>query len=904
MMQRARDFLNRQAAHRPLLIVSPSRAISEELTRPREATFGWYRLSWQQLVERLTRKRPLSRLARWATLQKLLRLQPPDRFAEVSRYPGFSLCLERSLHQARLYELEHPVGLELPPDYDEVDLLQAEWDEEWLRGMGALLVVGLSLDSPHQQRLLNRLRELIPNHLVLQPEPLHRPKVETLSAPDEALECQEIARQLLRAAERGTRWEEMAVLLRQPEVYRASLQSAMRRARIPAFFAESAQSPNPQGRALLSLLECARENLSALRFAEYLSLARQLKTPYRWEELLGAAWVIRTPERWRQRLQGLGQERRQQIAQLQRDEPESPKILYYQDELEQLRQLEGFALPLIERMAGWQRSRSWGEWLSEILALAHQCLVDPEVIEEKLEELQPLRDIPDVPLSEVVTVLAPELSQLTVPPKGHRYGKVLIGSLQEARGREFELVILPGMAERRFPPPIQPDPLLGDVLLQRQLAEERLAIDLALGCGRRVCASYPRQDQQNGRPLLPSATFLELSGAPTYQQSIQAAAANGCLTPAWPAPPDPAQAVDREEHALSWFLRLRAEARAGSAHFLLRLSPFLAQAMRSRMRMERTGWTRADGRVSQPCPESSWPNRRPFSPSTLQKFAVCPYQFWLYSAYRLGPRDRPRELEEMDPLTRGNFVHAVHARLVWRGPADLDTQLSSLREESAQVAREYAELLCPLVPRIFQDEVNQLTHEMEQWLRATYEPGWQARYAELAFQLSDDLERDPASRPQPADLGHGYRMRGSIDRIEINGQGQLKVVDLKTGRNKIPQVYRLARGEALQPVLYALAVEQALDAPVVESRLDFMTLRGNFSQSRLSEIGEARALLYEALGALQQSMQAGHLPAYPKVDGCRYCDYRGVCGPEAQSRARRKPPSTVTQAVDRWREMP
>jgi len=43
----------------------------------------------------------------------------------------------------------------------------------------------------------------------------------------------------------------------------------------------------------LSLLECARENLSARRFAEYLSLARQLATPYRWEELLGAAYPLR-----------------------------------------------------------------------------------------------------------------------------------------------------------------------------------------------------------------------------------------------------------------------------------------------------------------------------------------------------------------------------------------------------------------------------------------------------------------------------------------------------------------------------------------------------------------------------------------------------------------------------------
>lgn len=885
--------------------MSPSRAISEELSRPREATFGWHRLSWQQLLERLTRKRALSRLARWATLQKMLRLNPPAQYQELARFPGFTLCLERALGWARLHNLDLPLQVDLPPDYDELDLLNSPWDENWLMSMSALLVVDLSLDSPHQQKLLHRLQELIPNHLIVEPDPSPEvPAIEVLSAPDEALECQEIARQLLAAAQRGTRWEDMAVLLRQPAAYRASLQSALRRAGIPAFFAETAQQPNPQGRALLSLLECARENLSARRFAEYLSLARQLATPYRWEELLGAAWIIRTPERWRKRLRGLGQERRQQIAQLERDEPESPKIHHYRDELGQLAQLEEFALPLIDRLASWQRPRSWGEWLQEILALARQALSQPEVIEEKLRELEPLQQIPDVSLLEVVTTLAPELSQLAVPPRGHRYGQVLVGSLEEARGRRFELVVLPGMAERRFPPPLRADPLLGDQLLQHQLEQERLAFELVLTSATRLVALYPRQDQENGRPLLPSSYFLELSGSPTYQQAIEQAAAGGCLSSAWPAPADPARAIDRQEHALAWYLRLREKPQVGSAHFLLGLSPFLPQAMRGRLRQSRPRWSQADGRVGLPCPERQWPQKRPYSPSTLQKFAECPYKFWLYSAYRLSPRDRPQELEEMDPLTRGNFVHAVHARLVWRGPADLPTQLTRLHEVSQTVAAEFADLLCPLVPRIFADEVAQLTQEMAEWLARIYDPQWQARYAELAFQLSHDLERDPASQAQPADLGQGFRMRGSIDRIEVSPDGRLRVIDLKTGRAKIPRDYRLAHGEALQPVLYALAVQNALQAPVSESRLDFMTLRGQFSISRLSAIDEAAKLLYQALHRLQEGMRAGHLPAHPKPDGCRYCDYTAVCGPHAQLRGAAKGLSPATEVVEWWRQQP
>ena len=873
------------------------------MTRPRGATFGWYRFSWQQLLERLSGRRSLTRLARWASLQKQLRQNPPEAYKEVAHFPGFTVSLEKSLRLARLHDLPAPVEIELPPDYDELDLLQAPWDEDWLRQMGALLVVELDLPSPHQQKLLQRMQQLIPNHLILNPTPKQRPPVKTLSAPDEALECQEIARQLLLGAEQGHRWEEMAVLLRQPEVYRAALQSALRRAKIPAFLAETAQLPHPQGRALLCLLECARENLSAMRFAEYLSLTRHLPTPYRWEELLGAAWVIRTPARWRQRLRGLGQERRQQIAQLERDEPDSPKIGYYQDQLQQLQELETFALPIIDRLAGWQRKRSWEEWLQEIMALARQALPDPEAIAEKLEELHPLGDIPDVPLTEVVTTLAPELTQLALPPKGHRYGQVLIGNLDEARGRSFALVILPGMAERRFPAPLRPDPLLGDQLLQQQLQQERLAFELALGCSQRVVATYPRQDQEKGRPLLPSSYFLELCGQ-SYQQAIDQAAAGSRLTPAWPAPKDPTQAVDRQEHALAWYLKLRENPSKGAANFLLKLSPFLAQAMGSRIRQSRSGWSQADGRVRLPCQPRYLPQNRPYSPSTLQKFAECPYKFWLYCAYRLSPREKPQELEEMDPLTRGNFVHAVHARLVWRGPADLKTQLQWLREESAKVAQEYTELFCPLVPRIFADEVALLTQEMSEWLRRIHEPDWHARYAELAFNLSDDLERDPASQPQAADLGHGYRMRGSIDRVEVHSSGALRLIDLKTGRSRPTQEFRLGRGEALQPVIYALALQTALQAGVQESRLDYMTTRGNFAQIKLTAIEEASQLLWQALQQLSQDMQNGHLPAFPKPDGCRLCDYQAVCGPQAQQRARLKQPGAPIEGATLWRSLP
>ena len=66
----------------------------------------------------------------------------------------------------------------------------------------------------------------------------------------------------------------MAVLLRTAADYAAPLEEALRRADIPVFFSRGATRPHPAGRALLALLACAAENLSARRFAEYLSLSQ------------------------------------------------------------------------------------------------------------------------------------------------------------------------------------------------------------------------------------------------------------------------------------------------------------------------------------------------------------------------------------------------------------------------------------------------------------------------------------------------------------------------------------------------------------------------------------------------------------------------------------------------------
>ena len=93
-----------------------------------------------------------------------------------------------------------------------------------------------------------------------------------VAAPGTAAEAIEHARAFLAEAADGIPFDRMAVLLPEPANQASAFQEAFERAEIPAFFEAGARRPHPAGRAFLVLLDCAREGLSATRFAEYLSL--------------------------------------------------------------------------------------------------------------------------------------------------------------------------------------------------------------------------------------------------------------------------------------------------------------------------------------------------------------------------------------------------------------------------------------------------------------------------------------------------------------------------------------------------------------------------------------------------------------------------------------------------------
>ena len=72
-------------------------------------------------------------------------------------------------------------------------------------------------------------------------------------------------------------------------------------------------------------------------------------------------------------------------------------------------------------------------------------------------------------------VLSERLGFLRSEPPKRRYGRVFVGSIEEARGRSFDVVFLPGLAEGLFPRRALEDPLLLD--------EQRVTLAAGLDVG-------------------------------------------------------------------------------------------------------------------------------------------------------------------------------------------------------------------------------------------------------------------------------------------------------------------------------------------------------------------------------------------------------------------------------------
>jgi RecB family exonuclease len=827
--------------------------------------------------------------------------------------------------------------------------------------------------------------------------------VVVLSGPGEAQEAAELARVIHAEAALGTPFDRMAVLLRAPEIYTPHFEDAFRRASIPAHFEEGTKRPDPAGRAFLALLDCAAEEFSASRFAEYLSLGQlprvdalgaplpaerdddedvlwvparhplapeprgpepvqlelfaeperlpepekapviegALRAPWRWEKLLVDAAVIGGRERWERRLTGLDRELELSILELEDGESADAETL--RRERGDLLHLRNFALPLIETLDHLPEEDDWGVWLDALEGLAAKALARPDGVLALLAELRPMASVGPVSLLEVRDVLSERLTLLSERPAEYRYGKVWVAPIESSRGMEFDLVLVPGLAERMFPRKIVEDPLLLDELrgrisaslpLQRdRIARERLALRLAIGsCTRRIVFSYPSVDLAKGRARVPSFYLLEISRAsqgelPDFETLSREAASSSGARLGWPAPRERSRAIDATEFDLAFLSdSLRRDTKEdearGTGRYLVEVNDCLSRSLRARYQRARRGrFTRADGFLepggkARAVLAAHRLGSRVYSVTSLEKYAACPYRFYLNAILRLRPRETVESITHLDPLTRGSILHDAQFHVSRRledegllpvGPENLDSALRLFEAVFDQVSDRFHEELAPAIERIWRDELERIRFDLRGWLRreARRDDGFVPWRREYTFGMRPQGLADPASTLEVAALKNGLRLRGAIDLVERRGDGKVRITDYKSGKAWMPEGAIVNGGENLQPILYALAYQALTGEEVDSARLYYCTQRERYVERVVRPDEEALAVVAEFQRRLDEEIEQGFLPAAPKPPlGCSYCDYLPVCGPRISIDAERKREDPRLSSLNWLRNLP
>ncbi len=160
---------------------------------------------------------------------------------------------------------------------------------------------------------------------------------------------------------------------------------------------------------------------------------------------------------------------------------------------------------------------------------------------------------------------------------------------------------------------------------------------------------------------------------------------------------------------------------------------------------------------------------------------------------------------------------------------------------------------------------------------AGYGPEFIPRYFEQAFGID---EAPPLVLS--GDEGDEIRLHGFIDRVDVNADGRLRVIDYKTG-GPAPFTQRAVReGKKLQLPLYALAARDALGLGEPVEAFYWHVQQAEPSLFVLSQFKPNPAAAFEAtekaVWEAVRSIRGGRFVPHAPDGGCpSYCPAAGFC---------------------------
>ena len=306
-------------------------------------------------------------------------------------------------------------------------------------------------------------------------------------------------------------------------------------------------------------------------------------------------------------------------------------------------------------------------------------------------------------------------------------------------------------------------------------------------------------------------------------------------------------------------------------------------------RLDPRGFTPYDGHLIDPAvPRSLVLRFGPdaiFSPSQLESFLLCPFQFFLKYVLKLIAIDDRDELDE-NFIARGNRIHKVledYERLRLESGASLsidDFVISTVMKVAFSDESEANPGLDEIERRRVEQTFRRYVEQARDYARRPKEPS--ARPSQLEVVFGDERDANPLPCVVIGEGADAVKIQGKIDRVDtIEGEHgpAFRVIDYKTGSP--PSKKDVTGFLMVQLPLYALAVEHLnLAGESARPRdVGYWDLREKgYSKIDLDDWPETKARLEAAVIDAVAKLRDGRFVVNPRKDDCtRYCDYATVC---------------------------
>lgn len=823
-----------------------------------------------------------------------------------------------------------PLALYLPATGTRADEAHAGL-REWIDGLGPE-VESLPGPAPTGTTLAHAQRHLFTRDPA--PAATLDSSLRLLSAPDPTREAREVARTCLAWAREGIRFHEMAVVYRHQEAYRPVIESVFAEAKIPLYLHEGTPlMERPVGRRSLALLDLVGTELDRRAVMDFVTDARlpeATRNAYggapaaRWDRLSRDAGIVGGREQWETRLTRLTED-------LRADDRD-----YKQRNAEHVEDLRRFVADLAARLEGPPEAVPWSEHLAFLRALLGRYVHEPEAVLDPLAGLARLDavsgDVSFERFRETVRGAIENLRSDEVaggPPGAFARRGVNVLDASTTRHLRFRAVAIVGVAERSFPPPPRPDPLLLDGERRRLAAHgpslplrvlgadvEPLQFSLAVAAAQeRLLVSYPRKGASGGRAQLPSSFFRELAqaarGEPVGAQKVDELP--GALFTRVSGSRIGAGSVDTALSAAEHDRTLIETEPALGRAALVASEPRVGRAFAMRNARLEPHLTSHDGMLDVETLTHLRELRaadRPFSPSGIEKWATCPHKFLLGDVLRLGEVEEPDQTTSISPMDRGTLIHLVLQRFlseqpehgpVLHGPGE-EARLHGILDEECDRAEARGETGYELMWRYGRDEMGE---DMSRWLEAERADPAFAELPlgdfEVGFGLPHPGESDEEvgrlSTEDPIEItaeGATVRVHGRIDRLNWDeAESRFRVIDYKTGGLRDDKDGSLQGGRKIQLPIYLHAAAQILGiAPERGSaEYHYATRRGGFRRVAFDgdHQRERAADVDKVLSHIATAINAGVFARAPHEErACSWCDFDHVCPTARFTEQRRK----------------